>query len=47
MYMDANTSTLPSIVIYDRVGKMLMTWFINETQWDNHLPVNKGKYISV
>lgn len=47
MYMDAQTATLPRIVIYDRAGKMWKTWFINETHSDNHLAVNKGKDISV
>ena len=47
MYMDAQTATLPRIVIYDRAGKMWKTWFINETHSDNHLPANKGKDISV
>jgi hypothetical protein len=47
MYMDAQTATLPRIVIYDRAGKMWKTWFINSTHSDNHLPVNKGKDISV
>ena len=47
IYMDAQTATLPRIVIYDRAGKMWKTWFINETHSDNHLPANKGKDISV
>ncbi|MCP4042699.1 MAG: DUF1329 domain-containing protein [Gammaproteobacteria bacterium] len=47
MYMDAQTATLPRIVIYDRAGEMWKTWFINETHSDTHLPVNKGKDISV
>lgn len=47
MYMDTQTATLPRIVIYDRAGEMWKTWFINSTHSDNHLPVNKGKDISV
>lgn len=41
-YVDAQTSTIPQTLIYDRKGELWKVWTIGISHPDHHLPQNKG-----
>jgi len=46
-YMDAQTSTLPRTVVFDRQGKYWKSWMIGQAHPDSHLPANKGSGVAI